>query len=733
MQYDKSFLTDECYALHETTDLILNGVKENIIRAKEKLAEYMSPLKVHRIYMTNQEIKVIINNLKTIKQEIHPGEIRCSRDNALRDINHPFHTIYYKDKEVALVGTEETIKEAIRAVHRDVSRDKEYAKHSFSLNYLLPECSKPTINDIKVKIEDDYRDMGAKLIVYEPQAPRKNVSLTLVANYDDFPKVYEALKKMIDSSNILNDFEKFEAYQNKLLYQMNKYFFKYLQNYFQTKSIIFMKTWETIASDYGPNCSKYNNSFRLTRSKYVRDHELKFYIISVNRLTHGQQYKELSLDWKDVVLVLKSMVNKVVLSEPSMSVKNFQTVLHQSPGLREFIDNYKPTTYFSEYASEKLIDFERRLRDKLLDPQEQEDDPDAFFWRREQNQYSRPYNTDRSTTRYSRLNFRQPEKLQLIEPEPEQELKLETTVSAPAINPQHSIMTEVHQPLRVAGFGEGIVRVQQDLAFLKDRSVSSIRNSENGSSSECQSYKKDRSPRKQKEKKKPDKSSESKDSRKKSRREQVRQDFKLMKEKMDLARKESAKTRVSEVDKSPKQNQAQKKGSRGGSSSSSSSSKSSSTHTKSSRSRKSRSGKSPRKRSTQPKKRRSTSSSSRKSEKSSPVRKVKYTFGGSNNSASETESSASSKRKSESGSRSKKPRISKFKTGKIGRDRKSTSSSSRSDSRKRRRESPRRKKIYRDSSEENNRSRPRNPSIDKSSAYKRTVYSNPRTNYLGKR
>lgn len=109
MQFDRSFLTDECYGLHETTDLVLSGIKEKIIEAKEKIAECMAPLKVHRIYMTNQEIKAIINNLKGIKQEIHPGEIRCSRDNALRDINHPFHTIYYKDKEVALISTDETI------------------------------------------------------------------------------------------------------------------------------------------------------------------------------------------------------------------------------------------------------------------------------------------------------------------------------------------------------------------------------------------------------------------------------------------------------------------------------------------------------------------------------------------------------------------------------------------------------------------------------------------------
>jgi hypothetical protein len=104
-QYDKRFLTDECYALHETAPMTLKGFKDNIIKARNYYQGIINELTVHRIYMSSSEIKEIIHNLITIKQSIHPSEIRCCRDNALRDINHPFFTIYYKDKEVAFVGT----------------------------------------------------------------------------------------------------------------------------------------------------------------------------------------------------------------------------------------------------------------------------------------------------------------------------------------------------------------------------------------------------------------------------------------------------------------------------------------------------------------------------------------------------------------------------------------------------------------------------------------------------
>lgn len=104
--YDKRFITDETYALHETTPLTLKGIKDNIIKARDFLQGIVSELSVTRVYMCSSEIKVIIANLIIIKQNIHPSEVRCCRDNALRDINHPFFTIYYKDKEVAFVGTQ---------------------------------------------------------------------------------------------------------------------------------------------------------------------------------------------------------------------------------------------------------------------------------------------------------------------------------------------------------------------------------------------------------------------------------------------------------------------------------------------------------------------------------------------------------------------------------------------------------------------------------------------------
>lgn len=76
----------------------------------------LRPLVARWKYLTRSDIRIIINKLSFIKKKINPTEIRCCWDNALRDINHPFYTIYYKNKEVAFIGDYEEVKRAEKIV-----------------------------------------------------------------------------------------------------------------------------------------------------------------------------------------------------------------------------------------------------------------------------------------------------------------------------------------------------------------------------------------------------------------------------------------------------------------------------------------------------------------------------------------------------------------------------------------------------------------------------------------
>lgn len=247
------------------------------------------------------------------------------------------------------------------------------------MNYLLPCCDKNSIKDIKNDIENDNKE--TKLIIYEPLHPRKNISLTLISTYEHFDAAYLQLQRRIDQAELFP--EKFSHYQIQTLYQMSKYFFKYLQNYFQTKSIIFMKAWDSISSEFSHNCNKYESSFKLTKSLYIRDHELKFYILSVNRMGFDGSYRDIGLDKTDIITVLKSIVNKTLLYDSALSSMSYQSIFNYNFDITSFLNQYQPKTYFPDYSSEKIIDFEKKLKSRLLNEKEIEKDGEISFPKKE--------------------------------------------------------------------------------------------------------------------------------------------------------------------------------------------------------------------------------------------------------------------------------------------------------------------------------------------------------------
>lgn len=360
MIYDKRFITDECYPLHFTTDITLKGIKENIIQSCQYLQDIIKGLYVERIYMGSSDIKIIISNLMPIKQQIHPAEVRCCRDNALRDINHPFYTIYYKDKEVAFIGSKTEVERSIKLIKSEISREKKIKRNVMSLNYLIPKCDKQQILSIKSAIEDRH----TKLIIYDPLPPRKNISLTLVSTYEKFDGVYKELKKKINELELFK--EDFEEYQTQIYYQMTKYFFKYLQNYFQTYSTIFMKAWDSLTTDFGEDCGKYKSGFSQIKYYYIKDHELKFYMLSVIKMVKSELNENIGLKTEDVILVLKIILNNCILSDRKLCAKSYQSIFPISDSFAQFLESYNPTNYISYYSPDNISTFENKLKKKLL-------------------------------------------------------------------------------------------------------------------------------------------------------------------------------------------------------------------------------------------------------------------------------------------------------------------------------------------------------------------------------
>jgi hypothetical protein len=301
IHFNKNHITDDCYPIHFLTSIILKGKSDSITQAHKFIQLKMRELVARRKYMSRSDIKIIISKLSFIKKEINPTEIRCCRDNALRDINHPFYTIYYKDKEVAFIGTIEEVLKADRRVNEIIQHSRKHYENSLSLNFLIPVCDKSQLIVIKNKSEKLFN--GNKMIIYDPLHPRKNVSITLTSTYQKFDEYLEYIKKQLDNSKLYN--ANFDNYQLQMLYQMSKYFFKYIQNYKQTNSMVFMKSWDTITAEFDENSLMYKSALNILMQNVVKDLEFRFYIIRVNSLFKCEKLSKINLSKLEFLEILK--------------------------------------------------------------------------------------------------------------------------------------------------------------------------------------------------------------------------------------------------------------------------------------------------------------------------------------------------------------------------------------------------------------------------------------------
>lgn len=363
INYNKTHTTDECYPIHFLSLITIKGKPENVKNAHSLIRDKMRMLIAKRRYLARSDIRIILNKMANIKRDIAPTEIRCCRDNALRDINHPFYTIYYKDKECVIIGTKEEVAKADRYIAKLVEQGRQKDENILSLNYLIPVCNKNTLVNIKNQLEKKF--MGAKMIIYDPLHPRKNVSLTLSTSYRYYDKYLDETRHTLDRTNLYRG--SFDEYQKQMLYQMSKYFFKYLQNFKQTNSMVFMKSWDTITAEFDESSPYFVSAYTILQEKLKQDYEFNFYIIRVNSLYRLDRMAKLKLSRREYLSILcKTLVRKnersltkefSIFTDPSTGrlPSDYSTLINQM--------NYSPSEEDLRYprakAAMKEIDLPR--------------------------------------------------------------------------------------------------------------------------------------------------------------------------------------------------------------------------------------------------------------------------------------------------------------------------------------------------------------------------------------
>lgn len=94
-------------------------------------------------------------------------------------------------------------------------------------------------------------------------------------------------------------------------------------------------------------------------------------------------YRDVGLTKMDIVVILKSITNKALLFDTMLVARNHQSIFSYSDDLPQFLSTYNPKTYFSDYCSERISDFERRLKQRLMTGEELAAGQEVSFPRKE--------------------------------------------------------------------------------------------------------------------------------------------------------------------------------------------------------------------------------------------------------------------------------------------------------------------------------------------------------------
>ena len=305
--FERTHVTDECYPIHFMTVVRLRGRSENIKKAHEYIVCKLRSLVARRKYMTREDIKIIISKLQQIKRNINPTEIRCCRDNALRDINHTFYTIYYKDKEVAFIGTKEQVLWAEKFVMQVIENNRRLEENPLALNFIVPGNEKSELIHIKSKAEKKFPQN--RLIIYDSLPPKKLSSLTFISTFRKFSDFFRFVRREIDESKICPML--FEDFQKEQLFQKSKAYFKNLMNCSLNKSFGFIKTWDSLSAEFSSNSVHFESLYKMLTTRVLGDFEFQFFLLYVNNLVKQEQArKDMGLTNSVIIKILFIMLCK---------------------------------------------------------------------------------------------------------------------------------------------------------------------------------------------------------------------------------------------------------------------------------------------------------------------------------------------------------------------------------------------------------------------------------------
>mmetsp|Transcript_27797 Transcript_27797/g.37134 ORF Transcript_27797/g.37134 Transcript_27797/m.37134 type:complete len:426 (-) Transcript_27797:2516-3793(-) len=261
--YDERLVTDVIYCLDDTSVFRIYGKGRDVVKVSSTLQAELDKLQIRTLAVTKEESKFIFDNIKEVKSQIDPCEIRVKRhvkDKA--EIKHPFFFSLNQSRDVCLIGTSSEIERAEQRLYEFYAYrlDKPDLSRT-SLCFLLPAHLSKEIYEIKQQLSKQVPDIFPQH--FAPQRPRRHITVYLTGSWKSLILAKHVLAQITNErirripSLCCQNFQEFQEFTFNQQLRSN---FKILKRIVLEESWVFLKFWDTTSEDLRALAYEYDAS-----------------------------------------------------------------------------------------------------------------------------------------------------------------------------------------------------------------------------------------------------------------------------------------------------------------------------------------------------------------------------------------------------------------------------------------------------------------------------------------
>lgn len=243
--YDQSLIADDVYALCEFTEITLTGSEENARKVQQLIESQVRALKVVTIQVSLNDGKHLKESIYSLKTQIDPAELRIKRTTnhtEMKDLNHPFYFIPNYSKDALIIGFDEEVQRA-EGIISEFLASRYSNRRVHTLSQLLPLTLQESIKRVRTELAAQIPAL--QMFVYEPNPPRKHITVLLIGTWEEIRAARNYMDKQLERSQ--GDLDEFQGF---VMLQQARFTYKTLKRFLLENSTRVIKHWDLNSALY---------------------------------------------------------------------------------------------------------------------------------------------------------------------------------------------------------------------------------------------------------------------------------------------------------------------------------------------------------------------------------------------------------------------------------------------------------------------------------------------------